>query len=340
MVYIILVNWNGWRDLIECLESLLRLDFENYAILVCDNGSTDGSFQRVQDWSAGNISVDRSPQAWSSQDEERRLPPWPIRLARPEWRPAKGTLTWLEMGRNAGFAAANNAGLRLALTDPAMRYAWLLNSDTIVKADALTHLVERAGLPPKADLIGSTLCLYHSPKKLQALGVAYNLALGRGKEILRDESADSLPSRDWVEARLTYIVGASMLVSRRFVEQIGFMQENYFLYFEEIDWAVRAKGKMNLGWSRDSIVFHKEGGSIGSDGGARPSNTSLYYLTVNTLRFSLRHRPIYLPLIMSRLLFVAARYATVRDAAALAIMAMAIADFVSGRSRIGPIAGG
>ena len=98
------------------------------------------------------------------------------------------------------------------------------------------------------------------------------------------------------ETRMVYVVGASMLVSRRFLQTVGLMQEDYFLYFEEIDWAERARRAdptLTLGFAPDSIVFHKVGASAGTHS---RSMLSLRYLTVNRLRFVKRFYPSHLSL--------------------------------------------
>src|ERR1051325_7482193 len=59
-VAILLVNWNGWSDTLECLESLLRLDYRNYVVVLCDNASTDGSVERIREWLAGKSSFVRA----------------------------------------------------------------------------------------------------------------------------------------------------------------------------------------------------------------------------------------------------------------------------------------
>ena len=56
-VYIIVLNWNNWRDTLECLESLYRLEYPNFEIVVCDNGSTDGSVAQFERWASGELDV-------------------------------------------------------------------------------------------------------------------------------------------------------------------------------------------------------------------------------------------------------------------------------------------
>src|SRR5213079_689239 len=59
-VHVLLVNYNGWRDTLECLESVFRLDYPDFRVVVCDNGSTDGSVERIQAWAGGTQPARRS----------------------------------------------------------------------------------------------------------------------------------------------------------------------------------------------------------------------------------------------------------------------------------------
>lgn len=337
MNYIVLVNWNGSRDLLECLESLLRLRGDDHCILVCDNGSNDGSLGRLTAWAKGDLTIDVSAAAWRGVPGPRLREPRFIKDIQPGARRTGHAIYWLPLGRNAGFAGANNHGLRFAFADPDAAFAWLLNSDTIAAPEALDTLVARANEDTRLGLIGSTLRFYHEPEKIQALGVAYDLRTHSGKEIHRGGSVTNLPSRKEVEERLTYVVGASMLVRRAFYETVGPMEESYFLYFEELDWAVRGRGAFRLGWAPKSVVYHKEGGTIGTNADARPSDTAIYYLAVNMLRFSARRHPLALVPAIARLATRALRSAHQKDARGAALVKLAFLDWMSGRHRQGPI---
>ncbi|ADI15956.1 glycosyltransferase family 2 protein [Truepera radiovictrix] len=262
LVYIVLVNWNGWRDTDACLASLKALDYPNARVVVVDNASTDGSVAELQ----------------------RRHP----------------DLTLLPSGANLGFAGGNNVGLRYALEQGA-DYVWLLNNDTLVEPDALTHLVARAqagaaGLP--VGLCGSTLIYESRRDTVQALGGArYNRWWGTVAHIGRHRPRELPIDAAAVERQLDYLIGASMLVSRPFLETIGLMQEDYFLYFEELDWAVRARGRFALAYAPQSVVYHKEGASIGGNDRARAAKsfTADRYALQNRVRFTRRFYPYALP---------------------------------------------
>ena len=143
------------------------------------------------------------------------------------------------------------------------------------------------------------------PDKVQAWGGAkYNKWLGTTQMLGAFTRAGGPVDSNRVESKLAYISGASMLVSKPFLEQIGLMREDYFLYFEEIDWAMRAKSRYQLCYAAGSIVYHKEGGSIGTNS-VVPKEKSLtadYYGVRSRLLFTRYFFPWCLPFIYLGLL--------------------------------------
>lgn len=262
-----MLNWNGWRDTIECLESVLRLDYPDYLVVVCDNASSDGSMEQIRGWARGDITVEtRNPSLAGLVS-----PPVPKPIAFAEidptatWNACGARLLLIQTGANRGFAGGNNVGLKYALQQGDCDFAWILNNDTVVLPDALSYLVQRMVEKPDAGICGSTLLYYDAPSKVQACaGSVYNKWVARGGNIGRQATAEQLPQREEIERKLAYVVGASMLVRKSFLDQVGLMNEQYFLTFEEIDWATRAKDKFRLAYAPHSVVYHKEGGATGS----------------------------------------------------------------------------
>ena len=151
-VYIVLLNWNGWGDTIECLESLFRLRYPDYRVVVCDNGSEDGSIDRIRDWAEGRLDVWVPPRV-----EARSLSTPPVEKPIPysEYGQAAeaggrsgvdAPLVLIRTGGNLGFAGGTNVGLRYGLAKGDLDYAWILNNDTVSRSDALGHLVRRMEL--------------------------------------------------------------------------------------------------------------------------------------------------------------------------------------------------
>lgn len=287
--YVVLLNWNGCADTLECLDTLLP--DAGLSVVVCDNASSDDSLARIRAWLAA-----QHPQRCVhslAQAEIDQLKPG-----------VAGCVYLIDNGGNLGFAGGNNPGIRLAMRDPDCRYIWLLNNDTTVLPDTLDKAVARMEQDARIGICGSSLVYAHTPDRLQAFGGArYSRWTGRSRHIGAFARREEIPaSPEAVEREMSYVVGASMLVRREFIEAVGLMQDDYFLYYEEADWAERGKGKFRLGYAPESVVFHKEGASIGtSASGGSP--LSVFYLFRNRLRFTWRFHRIFLPGV---LLFVGA----------------------------------
>ena len=269
--YAVLLNWNGWRDSIACLESLLPDMRRGLRVVLCDNASGDGSLTQVACWAAGHISAPRT-----GNPRLDRL------LQCSGWRPETKSLTRREAeqgeidrdaalllvdnGANLGFAAGNNVGMRAALRDPDMRQLWLLNNDTLVEADCLAAMHRRLAKHPGPAVCGAMVHFFDRPEILQCIGGnRFDYRRGRALEsegrYLPEHSAGPVAA---VEARLDYLSGCCMLLPRAFLETVGLMCEDYFLYYEEIDWFTRAAGRFDLLVAADARLYHREGSAIGS----------------------------------------------------------------------------
>lgn len=286
MCYVVLLNWNGWRDTTECLASLLPSLSADTSVVICDNASADNSIAEISSWVAAHYPA-----------------LGPVLLTRADVlggaAPEGGRVFIIDNAANLGFAAGNNSGVRLAMNDPACRYVWLLNNDTTVDAESLSAAVAHMEGDPSIGICGSTLVYFHEQDKVQAFGGAvYSRWTGRSRHVgafARRSDVPTDPSE--VEREMSYVVGAAMLVSRAFIEQVGYMREDYFLYCEEIDWASRGRGRFRLGYAPGSVVLHKEGASIGtSASGGSP--LSLFYLFRNRIRYACRFSPLFVPSVL------------------------------------------
>jgi GT2 family glycosyltransferase len=286
----IVVNWNGWRDTTACLASLFALDDAPLEILVCDNGSADGSVPHLAAW-------------LDAQDFLRRAGHPPDL----EWRPEVpgGRLVAvriLPLDRNLGYAGAINAGIRCARIDWQPQTFRLLNNDVEAQPGALRALLDAHSRTPAAGLCGSVLLEWDEPARVQAVAGQYRrwLAVGAHSVAMPGPPAEVLLDVD-------YPVGASLLVTAEYLERVGMMEDSYFLYYEEMDWVERGRRQgyrpvVALG----SRLRHKEGASTGSTGGVRhKSILSEHYGVVNRLRITRRFWPWHLPTVWLSLWLVA-----------------------------------
>ena len=295
-VAVILLNWNGWKDTIECLESVFRMTYPRFTVIVCDNASTDGSLDYIREWAEGSMKATGSSNELSGLLNPPVPKPVQFVIINPGNSYPSDTvdapLVLIETGANLGFAGGNNVGLRCALSRPEFEYFWVLNNDTVVETEALSALVQAMESDHELGLCGSVLRDYASPHSVLTLGGRkYNRWTGRSRPVkLTPAEEGGKP------AHIDYVEGASVAVRRDFLEKVGLMAEDYFLFFEEMDWAMRARGRFRFTYSPASIVYHKEGGTTGSHRNRRRRSTLTdFFQARNRVAFTRRFFPWLVP---------------------------------------------
>lgn len=150
-IFIIILNWNGWKDTVECVESCLRLTYAAVTILLVDNCSSDGSEAILRGRFPG--------------------------------------VTVIQTGDNLGYAGGNNVGIRYALENGA-DYIWLLNNDTVVDPAVLNEMVRVAERDPKVGMLGPKILLHSRPEYLNCIGSTINLKTGQPRLVGLGEKDD------------------------------------------------------------------------------------------------------------------------------------------------------
>jgi hypothetical protein len=193
---------------------------------------------------------------------------------------------------NLGFAGGNNIGIRHALAHGA-DYVWLLNNDTEPAPSALSELVAKAMTNAKIGAVASVCYYFDAPSKVQVwAGTRVNLWIG----YTRNSTVPRID--DWFEA----LYGASLLSKREAIEEVGLLDDGFFLLWEETEFCLRLR---YAGWllaaAPNSSVLHK----VGSSTGGNKLITDRYF-TTSGLRILRLHSPFpYL----SMALFLAMRIA-------------------------------
>jgi GT2 family glycosyltransferase len=258
-VYIILVNYNGWKDTVECIKSVIKNTYENFQIIVVDNNSTDNSVDKISD----RIRVDfkNKIQFFNyKQDETDNLI---IRKIKKIKNPEKTVqpVIFIQSAVNNGFAAGNNIALKYGLAVKDADYFWLLNNDTEIERNSLKEMVTLAETNKDIGIAGSKLLFSFDHNIIQSVGNDHVSWKGIGHGSFDGISnKDNIP--DYIEMKS--VMGASLLIKAEVVKKIGLMEEQYFMQAEETDWCVKAaKAGYRIVTNTKSVIIHKDGESTG-----------------------------------------------------------------------------
>jgi GT2 family glycosyltransferase len=299
MLYIILVNYNGWRDTIECIESLLKSRMRDFRIIICDNASIDQSADYLSAWLKKKVS--RSgfrAQVHGGMDVD--LPNFSDEVRKDiKAILSVDNITLFSLVRNTGFARANNIGMQYAMVCGDTDFIWLLNNDTTVEPDTIDALIrkyheyEKQGI--RLGVIGPKLLMFGKSNTLQGIGGIYNKYTGISSTVGAYEVDTGQYDNPNAFQGIEIISGASMFFPIASLMDVGLLSEEYFLYLEENDWCTRAVNRgWVLGYCWEAKVYHKIGRSIGTaDDGRQRSRISDFYGLKNRLLFSKKYHSRY-----------------------------------------------
>jgi len=273
-VGIVVLNYNGAQDTINCIKSLESLEFENgeVQVVVVDNSEEMNDFNLFQKI--------YSEAQFISQDENIV---------------SNAALVFIKSKKNGGYGAGNNIGIKFLLNN-GCDYIWVLNNDTVVDKQALHYLVQKLqNAPSHIGFLGNKL-LYQGDI-IQAIGGKYNRFIAQARGLCAFEKDEGQYDKENIADLVDYPVGASLLFKREFLENVGLFNETYFLYFEEMDYVLRAK---NMGWDFDicykAKVWHKEGSSTREHLMSRTEFADFINLK-NRIVFTKRYFPCYIPFV-------------------------------------------
>jgi GT2 family glycosyltransferase len=139
-VLISILNWNGWKDILECLESIRKLNYPNYLVSVADNGSADDSVERIKVWAEENLGPGH---AFAEYRRETAIQGGVAQTEQAlEHAPSAARLVLIRNPENLGFTGGHNVGIRYGLARPQpVDYVFLLNPDTELDRECLRVLV-------------------------------------------------------------------------------------------------------------------------------------------------------------------------------------------------------
>ena len=249
MLYIIVLNYKNYEDTIECLESILGNE-GCYKVIVVDNNSPNDSMEKILEWANMDSEFDILPKWLDTSKkilikEDKSYTFIGDTDSYDSKKIINEKIIFIQNNENKGFAAGNNVGIKVAIEQRDMEYCWILNNDTVIPQNSIVQLIEElrnsSKKKPTVGLWGTRLNFYHNHDKLQCLFFELNNRLGTVSIPVNLENRDYTLKGD--SDKIIFPSGASMIVKRRFLDEVGLMYENYFLYFEELNWVLRGYNK-------------------------------------------------------------------------------------------------
>lgn len=286
---IVIVNWNSWGETIEALEAVFKLNGFNGPVIVCDNASRDDSVKNITSWASGRLCAlpeNNAPEIYSlvvppakKTFQYRSLGEEDLEQIPVSEMTRKIRLWIVKAKENRGFAAGNNIGLRFLRRIGSIKWFWLLNNDAVASPHAYKKMMECLPITMKPIIAGGALLEYWNPQKVQACGATFNPFLFSMSNNLQGISTSELNKKEKI-IPISYPVGASIIVNRSFLDQVGLMCEDYFLYYEEIDWVMRHSWPSKAFVITSSHIYHKGGKSTGAGNECRkrPLMADYYFI--------------------------------------------------------------
>ncbi len=216
-ISVVILNWNLPHDTIACVNSVLANNIPEVSITVVDNGSTDDSITIFNEHLRDKVTV-------------------------------------IETGKNLGFAAGVNVGIRQALAAGAQSIL-LLNNDTVVAAQMIGDLVKVATDRPQAGAVGPLIYFYDRPQRIWRFADNEHRFLPVPLRV-RSEALGRAGSGAF---RVDYVTACGMLIRRGVFERIGLFDERYFMYFEDADFCRRIRwvGGFEIWCAPRAKMWHK-----------------------------------------------------------------------------------
>jgi GT2 family glycosyltransferase len=267
-VSIIILNWNGWRNTIKCLESIYQISYQNYDVIVVDNCSVDESVERIKAYADQNNKLIKVLEYLGGEFEFASE--WGLEMIGTQ--PSNTDLILIKATKNLGYAAGNNIGIRYAL-NRAVDYILILNNDTIVQENFLNQLINVAEQDTRIGTVGPKILSFNGEiqracsRMLPSFWDFIFVYSFIGERLFKENifwREHFYYDYNFDSPRLVEVLsGSCMLFKRNAIQDLGLMDEHTFLYFEECIIGVKLK---KLGWKSmvnpNSVIIHLGGESI------------------------------------------------------------------------------
>ncbi len=245
-VAVIITTHNDYEKTFNCLQSLHKQTDIPARIVVVDNGSE-------------NMFPETLLTLWKSFTQNNNLPE-PIEVFSEQLPSAPFIL--LRLSENEGYPCAINSAIKMLLYDKNCKAFWFLHNDTISEQFTLSALLRHTFEEESKEqipyhIIGSTVIYADRDDIMCTGGGTFSSILGKVRLTEEGVSRHSLPDRIPTIKNLDFIYGASLLIRRDVFEKIGLFKESFFLFFEDVEFSIRAKkAGFRLNWAPGAIIKH------------------------------------------------------------------------------------
>lgn len=270
-ICIIILNYNGCSDTIECLSSLLDLDCNYFNVVVIDNCSVDNSVEGIIKWANKKYIV----KTCNNDVAKKSIFECSLDFDKKGSKEIPELLI-VKNSDNVGFAAGCNIGIHLALTNDA-EYVWLLNNDTIVTANSLSVLSRYLHDNPLCQVATPQIRLYDLPDRIWNCGGQLKW-YGIRKYFFVNKPVAALPKKKVIN--VSFVTGCAPLIRSSLLKSLGGFTEKFFFGEEDFEFCIRAKkAHAKMVCCLDSVIYHKVGSSIDkASRGYDIGKTYVYYL--------------------------------------------------------------
>lgn len=245
---IILLNYNNVEDTLECVRSIEENYSEKCTIIVVDNMSSDNSKEIL------------------IKNEDR--------------------YKLILNDVNEGFAHGNNIGIKWAMSQ-GFEYVMLLNNDTLVAKQSIERMMMAIKKDKKIGIVSPRIMYYPNKENIWFDGGQIDwfkfIVLHKNMNKNINDITENKDNEEFVD----FITGCCMLIRREVIDSIGYLPEEYFMYYEDVDYCVRVKdGGFKLVNIKDSIIYHK----VSSSSGGEDSPFSIKWGTRNRIIFMNKYK--------------------------------------------------
>ena len=243
MVYIILLNWNGWKDTVPCIESIINSSYQKIRVVVVDNDSNDDSVERIEEFIS----------AQKIQDK----------------------VLIIKNNENSGFSKGCNIGIDYALKQSDCEYVWLLNNDTVVENDTISNLVSFFESHPKYSVLTPQINYFDNKALVWNCGGKIS-RLGFRKYFFAKENELVIPSKEYLN--ITFLTNCASFFRKDFFEDYR-LDERFFFGEEDFSLSLYAlKHHLKLACVLSAKIYHKVSSSIQKQTSKDENRHFVYYL--------------------------------------------------------------